>query len=181
MSVLDYGDILYCHVAPTTLQHLNAMYHSALRFITNDKFHTYHCSLYHTVGRTSLQTRRNSHLMLLIYNALLLKLPNDLTSLLTLKSRNYNTRSSNYLTLDIPRGRTNVGRTGFRYFAPFKWNEIQTAPQVQTYIPLRDFKVLLSDVNSLISCLFGLRFVSNADSVLVNVFLFSGLSNKRDT
>ncbi len=46
MSVLDYGDILYCHAAPLTLHQLNSVYHSALRFITNDSYHTHHCSLY---------------------------------------------------------------------------------------------------------------------------------------
>lgn len=146
MSVLDYGDILYCHAASSTLHQLNPVYHSALRFITNDNFHTHHCSLYQKVGWTSLQLRRNIHLMLFIYKALLLKLPNYLTSLLSFKSSNYRTRSSNYLTLDIPFTRTNVGRTGFSYYAPFKWNELQSALKLKTIIHLGDFKALLSDV-----------------------------------
>ena len=178
MSVLDYGDILYCHVAPTTLQHLNAMYHSALRFITNDKFHTYHCSLYHTVGRTSLQTRRNSHLMLLIYNALLLKLPNDLTSLLTLKSRNYNTRSSNYLTLDIPHHHPNVAT--MQLLNGMKYKPLSNC-RLTFLLGILNCNYLMSSL-ILATVFFNYlsMFVCVADCVLVNVFLFSGLSCKRD-
>ena len=57
---------------------------------------------------------RNSHLMLLIYKALLLKLPNKLTFILTFKCRNYSTQSSNYLTLNIPHLHTNVSRTIYK-------------------------------------------------------------------
>ena len=68
-----------------------------------------------------------------------IKNPNYPTSLLSFKS-------SNYLTLDIPLVCTNVGRTGFRYYAPFKWDKLLTALKLESYIPLGDFKAVLSDV-----------------------------------
>lgn len=105
---------------PSTLQRLNPVYHSALRFITNDKSRTHHCIT--GSGWTSLQSKRNNLLMLFIYKALLLKLPNYLTSLLSTKSSNYSTRSSNYWT-------------GFKL--PLK---------LESYTSLGDFKALLSDV-----------------------------------
>ena len=145
VSVLDYGDILYCHAAPSTLNQLNPVYHSALRFITNDNFYTHHCTLYQKVGWSSLQSRRNIHLMLFIYKALLCKLPNYLTSLLSFKSSNYKTRSTDYITLNIPRTRTNVGRTGFNYYAPLKFNGLQSTLKLQSIIHLGHFKSLLSD------------------------------------
>lgn len=75
--------------------------------------------LYHTVGWTSLQSRRNSHLVLIIYKALLLKFPNYLlTSLLSFKS-------TNYLTFHIPHVRTNVGRTSLLYFTLFVYSQGQ--------------------------------------------------------
>lgn len=67
-SVLDYGGIVYCHAAPSIL----------LQCVSQ-------------VGWTSSQSRRNSHLMLLIYKSPLFKLPN-LTSLLSFKTSHYSTR-----------------------------------------------------------------------------------------
>ena len=84
--------------------------------------------------------------MLFIYKALLLKPPSYLTPLLSFKPGSYRTRSSNYLTLDIPYTRTNIGRTGFNYYAPLKWNELQTALKLELFFHLGDFKYLLSDV-----------------------------------
>lgn len=52
MSVLVFGDIPYYHAAPPTLEQLNPVLHSALHFITNDKFRTHHRSLYRTAGWT---------------------------------------------------------------------------------------------------------------------------------
>ena len=36
LSVLDYGDAIYMHTSASTLQPLNAAYHSALHFISGD-------------------------------------------------------------------------------------------------------------------------------------------------
>ena len=41
------------HAALSTLKPLDAVYHSALCFITGDGFRTYHCVLYDKVGRPS--------------------------------------------------------------------------------------------------------------------------------
>lgn len=38
------------------------------------------------------------------------------------------------LTLDIPHVCTNVGRTGFRCYAPFKWNELQTDLKLLSFL-----------------------------------------------
>lgn len=63
---------------------------------------------------------------------------NYLTSVLSFKFNNYSTRLSNYKTL-------NIGRTGFRYCAPSKWNKLQTALKLHTFIPLEYLKALLAD------------------------------------
>lgn len=86
------------------------------RCIMNDESCTYHHSLYETVGCTSSQWRRNSHLMLFIYKAQLLKLPSYLTSLFSRQSAN-SSRSSIYLTFHILFVCTDAG---FRYDKPFK-------------------------------------------------------------
>lgn len=72
--VVDYGDFLYSHVAPSKLHQLNAMDHSALRLITNTQFHTHHCPLYLMIGWSLLQKgRRGSHVKIFIYKALMLR------------------------------------------------------------------------------------------------------------
>ena len=75
LSVFDYGDIIYRHAAATTLKPLDAIYHSALRFITGNPYNTHHCTLYTTVGWPSLSVRRDHHWFLYIYKALLKKSP----------------------------------------------------------------------------------------------------------
>lgn len=45
LSVLDYGDIIYMHVAESTLKLLDAVFHCALRLITSNHFRTHNCVL----------------------------------------------------------------------------------------------------------------------------------------
>jgi hypothetical protein len=50
LSMLEYGDIIYVNTAVTSLDPLDAVYHSALRFITGNNYSTHHCILYQKVG-----------------------------------------------------------------------------------------------------------------------------------
>lgn len=88
LSALYYGDFIYQSTAATTLQPLDAIYHSALCFVTVDSFDTHQYILYQKVGLTLLKTRRSLHYFIFVYNALLHKLPSYLTFLL--KYRQYN-------------------------------------------------------------------------------------------
>src|SRR4029434_4094635 len=54
ISVLDYGDVIYGNASHSTLKTLDAVYHSALRFITGDRYGTHHCTLYNKVGWPAL-------------------------------------------------------------------------------------------------------------------------------
>ncbi len=51
-----------------------------------------------------------------------------------------------FFSLDIPYVCTNLGRTNFRIYAPFKWNELHTAPRLDFFHALGGFKALFSDV-----------------------------------
>ena len=59
--VLDYGDLIYMNAPAHCLERLDAAYHSALRFVTNCKALTHHCTLYAKAGLPSLTVRRLSH------------------------------------------------------------------------------------------------------------------------
>uniref|UniRef100_A0A8C7F2I1 K Homology domain-containing protein n=1 Tax=Oncorhynchus kisutch TaxID=8019 RepID=A0A8C7F2I1_ONCKI len=80
LSVIDYGDLLYMHATTSFLQRLDSVYHASLRFITNAKTLTHHCTLYQMVGWTSLYMRRKIHLYVFIYKALLGKFPLQIKS-----------------------------------------------------------------------------------------------------
>lgn len=54
LSVLDYGDIIYSYDPGPILKRLEAVYHSAVRFITDDPYGTQHCILYQKVGWLAL-------------------------------------------------------------------------------------------------------------------------------
>lgn len=74
-----YGDIICMNSPVYTLKPLDAVYHSALRFKTEDGFIMHRCLLYEKVGG-------QSHCILFIYKALLGKLTGYLLCLLNFKS-----------------------------------------------------------------------------------------------
>ena len=125
LSVLDYGDVIYRHAADTTLKLLDSVYHSALRFITGDSYDTHHCLLYSKVGWSSLSMRRNYHWYMFIHKAISEKLPPYISSLLEWNVGTQLTRSSSWLTLNVPLARTELGITAFSVEAPRTWNSLQ--------------------------------------------------------
>ncbi len=146
MSVLDYGDILYCHATQSTLHQLNPVYYSALHLITNDSYRTHHCSLYQKVQWLLFS---QDEIFISCY------------SFTKLCCRNYQTTSHLFshlklvttvpspvtITLDIPHTWTNICRTGFRYYAAFTWNELQSVLKLDSLIPFGHFKAMLSNVH----------------------------------
>ena len=93
LSVMDYGDILYMRASAATLKPLDAVYHSALRFITVDNDDTHHCELYAKVGWPSLSIRRDGHWVLFIFKAFTGFLSPYITLLLSFNAGPYRTCS----------------------------------------------------------------------------------------
>ena len=145
MSVLDYGDIVYRHASNTTLKPLDSAYHSALRFITGEKYNTHHCILYEKVGWSSLSLRRSYHWYLFIYKAITGKLPPYISSLLDQSAGIHQTRSSDRLAFSVPRVRTELGKTGFSYDAPHTWNALQQTLNLETFPSLNEFRAIALD------------------------------------
>ena len=79
----DYGDLIYMNAPAHYLHKLDAAYHSALRFVTNCKGLSHHCTLYARAGWPSLTLRRLSHWYMFIYKAMLDKLPSYICSLIS--------------------------------------------------------------------------------------------------
>ena len=131
------------HSAPSSLKPLDAVYHSALRFITGDGFLTHHCRLYEKVGWPSLAIRREQHCTIFIYKALLKKLPNYLNSLLEPKVGHHHTRSQDYFVLEIPTVSSELGKTAFRFYGPHMWNCLQSVLKLENLISLDRFKILV--------------------------------------
>ena len=153
MSVLDYGDVVYRHASSTTLKPLDSAYHSALRFITGDKYDTHHCLLYDKVGWPSLTLRRSYHWYLFIYKAIIGKLPPYISSLLDWNTGMHQTRSSNRLALRVPRVRSEHGKSAFSYDAPHTWNALQQTLNLQAFPSLNEFKAIALDhCTSLCNC-----------------------------
>ena len=51
---LDFGDVIYKIASNTLLRKLDAVYHSAIHFVTKAPYTTHHCDLYALVGWPSL-------------------------------------------------------------------------------------------------------------------------------
>lgn len=144
LPVLDYGDVVYQHAPSYILASLDAVYHGALRFITNCKFSTHHCALYNIVSWPSLAVRRKMHWYLLIYKAILGFLPPYLCCMLKQKvAGNYSLRSQFLYNLHVPRVRTNLGKTAFYYAASSDWNSLQMKLMLNHLVPLSNFRQLI--------------------------------------
>ncbi len=147
--------IVYQHASSYRLASLEAVYHGALRFVTDCSFSTHHCSLYNRVAWSSLAVRRQMHWYLLIYKAILGFLASYLCCLIHQKVVvNYSLRSQSFYNLYVPSARTNLGKTAFEYAAPSDWNSLQMKLQLnQLLVSLSKFKTLLRPIeNDLMIC-----------------------------
>ncbi|KAJ8245109.1 hypothetical protein GJAV_G00275360 [Gymnothorax javanicus] len=146
LSVLDYGDVIYRHAAVTTLKPLDSVYHSALRFVTGASYNSHHCLLYDMVGWSSLEMWRNRHWLLFILKALLGKLLPNISMLLTQYENPYPTRSNDWLMLEVPCARTELGKTAFQFSAPYSWNLLQSTLKLVSLPSFNQFKAKIRDL-----------------------------------
>uniref|UniRef100_A0A8C7P4G4 Reverse transcriptase domain-containing protein n=1 Tax=Oncorhynchus mykiss TaxID=8022 RepID=A0A8C7P4G4_ONCMY len=145
LPILDFGDVIYKIASNTLLNKLDAVYHSAIRFVTKAPYTTHHCDLYALVGWPSLHTRRQIHWLHVIYKTLLGKVPPYLSSLVTIASPTCSTRSSRYISLVTPKTNSFFGRLSFQFSAANDWNELQKSLKLETLISLTSFKHQLSE------------------------------------
>jgi hypothetical protein len=118
----------------TLLSKLDAVYHSAVCFVTKDPYTTHHCDLYALTGWPSLHIRRQTHWLQIIYKSLLGKAPPYLSSLVTIATPTRSKRSSRYISLVIPKTNTPLGHLSFQFSAANDWNELQKSLKLETYI-----------------------------------------------
>ena len=143
--ILDFGNVIYKIASNTLLTKLDAVYHSAIHFVTKAPYTTHHCDLYGLVGWPSLHIRRQTHWLQVIYMSLLGKAPPYLSSLVTITTPTRSTRSSRYISLVIPKVNTSFGRLSFQFFAANDWNKLQKSLKLETYISLSNLKHQLSE------------------------------------
>jgi hypothetical protein len=103
LPILDFGDVIYKIASNILLNKLDAVYHSAIRFVTKAPYTTHHCNMYALVCWPSLHTRRQTHWLPVIYKTLLGKAPPYLSSLVTIAAPTRSTRSSRYISLVTPK------------------------------------------------------------------------------
>uniref|UniRef100_A0AAZ3NRP2 Reverse transcriptase domain-containing protein n=1 Tax=Oncorhynchus tshawytscha TaxID=74940 RepID=A0AAZ3NRP2_ONCTS len=145
LPILDFGDVIYKIASNTLLNKLDAVYHSAIRFVTKAPYTTHHCDLYALVGWPSLYTRCQTHWLHVIYKTVLGKVPPYLSSLVTIASPTCSTRSSRYISLVTPKTNSFFCRLSFQFSAANDWNKIQKSLKLETLISLTSFKHQLSE------------------------------------
>ncbi|CDQ76585.1 unnamed protein product [Oncorhynchus mykiss] len=141
LPILDFGDVIYKIASNTLLNKLDAVYHSAICFVTKAPCTTHHCDLYPLVGWPSLHIRRQTHWLQVIYKSMLGKAPPYLNSLVTITAP---TRST-YISLVTPKANSSFGRLSFQFSAANDWNELQKSLKLETHISLTSFKHQLSE------------------------------------
>jgi hypothetical protein len=106
LLILDFGDVIYKIASNTLLNKLDAVHHSAIRFITKAPYTTHHCDLYALVGWPSLHIRHQTHWLQVIYKSLLGNALPYLSSLVTIATPTRSTHSSRYSALVISKANT---------------------------------------------------------------------------
>ena len=76
------------------------------------------------------KTETGKNLFLFIYKAILQRLPSYLSALLSRNVGRHCTRSQTWLSLQVPKIHTELGRSAFCYCAPHTWNMLQEKVQV---------------------------------------------------
>jgi hypothetical protein len=61
LPILDFGEVIYKIVSNTLLSKLDAVYHSAIRFVTKDPYTPHHCDLCALVVWPSLHIHHQTH------------------------------------------------------------------------------------------------------------------------
>jgi hypothetical protein len=145
LPMLDYGDVIYKLAGKGALERLDVLYHLAIRFATNAPYRTHHCTLYSSVNWSSLNTRRKTHWLMLIYKTLLGLTPPDLRYLLQPSSSTYNTRSASHIWLKVPKAHASLGRSSFQFTAASDWNELQQTLKLDSFISISQFKDSIMD------------------------------------
>ncbi|CDQ77022.1 unnamed protein product [Oncorhynchus mykiss] len=141
LPILDFGDVIYKIASNTLLSKLDAVYHSAIHFVTKAPYTTHHCDLYALVGWSSLHIRRQTHWL----QSLLGKAPPYLSSLVTIAAATHSIGSSRYISLVIPKADSSFGHLCFQFSAANDWNELQKSLKLETHISLTSFKHQLSE------------------------------------
>ena len=95
--------VIYKIASNTLLSKSDAVYHSAIRYVTKAPYTTHHCELYALVGWPSLHTRYQTHWLQVIYKSLLGKALPYLSSLVTIAPTTRSTHSSRYISQVIPK------------------------------------------------------------------------------
>ena len=145
LPILDFGDVIHKIASNTLLSKLDAVYHSAICFVTKAPYTTHHCDLYALVGWSSLHIRRRTHWLQVIYKSLLGKVLPSLNSLVTIATPTHSTRSSKYISLITPKTNSYFGRLSFQFSAANDWNELQKSLMLETHFSLTIFKHQLSE------------------------------------
>ena len=127
------------------LKKLDSVYHCALRFITGCGYGVHHCLLYAAANRPSLSVRRHSHLLLFIYKSVLGLLPSYLTTYLIRSSDRRGLRSQDFIKMFVPRVRTELGKTAFKYASPSTWNSLSMDLRLTELVTVGEFKTLIRD------------------------------------
>lgn len=130
MDVQEQLLIWWCNMI-STHKPLDAVYDSALRFITGDDFRSIvvYCR---RDGWQSLTVRRKPHCILFIYKALLGKLHSCLRNY---KSCSHCTRFQDYLVLENRHVNTEIVKLALKYYAPQKWNSLQKLVKLDKLTP----------------------------------------------
>lgn len=127
MSVLDYGHVSYMHVFSQCLHRLDIVYHGALRFITNLKSLTRHCSLSAQVGWSALSTCSPNYWYILICKAMCSPSPSPLGIYILQKSMgSYCLYSQDLFLLNVPTVHTDLRIRVKMYAASSAWNKLQS-------------------------------------------------------
>ena len=129
LPILDFGDVIYKIASSTLLNKLDAVYHSAIRFVTKAPYIT---DLYAIVGWPSVHICHQTHWLQVINKSLLVKALSYLSSLVTIAVPTRSTRSSRYISLVTPKANYSFGHLSLQFSAANDWNKLHKSLKLES-------------------------------------------------
>ena len=155
----------YTFSSPATLKPLDAVYLSALCFITGDGFLTHRCILYEKVGWLCLTIQREQP-CLLFTKPFVVSSPRFYALVI---------KWSDTIRLIIPRMISETGKPAFTFYAPDKQNELQDSLKLDRLVSIETFRMLIHDASHMVcscfSCTSCLSFYPFNISLLYNFIM----------
>ncbi len=136
-SRIDFSNSLFGNLPQKEVNRLQRLQNSAARLLTYTKKYSHITPILQSLHWLPVEKRITFKILLLVYHSLHSSAPAYLQNSLTMYTPSRSLRSSNTLSLQVPRIKRSWGNRSFSYLGPKHWNdlpiEIRQSPSLDSF------------------------------------------------